>query len=245
MLKRYWIGDMVNKMAEWFLHFLWSMVQPVIKIYYRFVKKCIIDRRVNLSYISKFEGRNRIGENSYFIQSDIGYASYIGREGYFYNTSIGKYSCIGPRVKIIVGQHPTSKIASIHPAFFAKRNVIRMSYVNKTIFDENRMADDSMKSVIIGNDVWIGADVLIMEGIKIGDGAIIAAGSLVLNDVEPYEVVGGHPAKHLRFRFGKEEINKLLKEPWWDMDNDWIRANAYLFEDINLLLDKLEEKHDK
>lgn len=70
--------------------------------------------------------------------------------------------------------------------------------------------------VIIGSDVWIGRDVTIMSGIKIGDGAVIAASSHVVKNVEPYTVCGGNPAKFIKHRFDKELIDKFLELKWWN-----------------------------
>lgn len=78
---------------------------------------------------------------------------------------------------------------------------------------------------IIGNDVWIGYDSLIMPGIKIGDGAIIASRSVVVSDVAPYTIVGGNPAKEIRKRFSDDIINKLLKIAWWDWSKEKISNN--------------------
>ncbi|WP_373285004.1 type B chloramphenicol O-acetyltransferase [Bowmanella pacifica] len=68
---------------------------------------------------------------------------------------------------------------------------------------------------VIGNDVWIGSETMIMPGVKIGDGAIIASRAVVTKDVAPYEVVGSNPAKHIRFRFSESEISMLLDMEWW------------------------------
>ena len=67
-------------------------------------------------------------------------------------------------------------------------------------------------NIVIGNDVWIGAKSTILSGVKIGDGAIVAAGALVTKDVEPYSVVGGNPAKHLKYRFDKDNIEKTTSD---------------------------------
>ena len=69
-------------------------------------------------------------------------------------------------------------------------------------------------NVIIGNDVWIGSNVTIMSGVTIGDGAVIANNSHVVKNVEPYTLVGGNPAKLIKYRFSKEQIEKLLKIKW-------------------------------
>lgn len=69
---------------------------------------------------------------------------------------------------------------------------------------------------IVGNDVWIGSEAMIMSGIKIGHGAIIASRAVVTKDVGPYEVVGSNPAKHIKFRFSELEITMLLEMAWWN-----------------------------
>lgn len=78
-------------------------------------------------------------------------------------------------------------------------------------------ADGFVRSgdTVIGNDVWIGSEAMIMAGVTIGDGAIIASRAVVTKDVAPYEIVGSNPAKHIRFRFEPEQIEKLLEMQWW------------------------------
>jgi acetyltransferase-like isoleucine patch superfamily enzyme len=94
--------------------------------------------------------------------------------------------------------------------------------------------------IIIGNDVWIGAKSTIMSGVKIGDGAIVAAGALVTKDVEPYSVVGGNPAKLLKYRFDKQQIADLLEIAWWNWGEDKIREEAMLLwsSDLNEFIKK-------
>ena len=78
--------------------------------------------------------------------------------------------------------------------------------------------------VLIGNDVWIGDNAFIYSGVRVGDGSIIAAGAIVTRDVEPYEVVGGVPAKHLRFRFEDEGLRcRLLALKWHEFDPSLLR----------------------
>jgi acetyltransferase-like isoleucine patch superfamily enzyme len=78
--------------------------------------------------------------------------------------------------------------------------------------------------VTIGNDVWIGNNVTIMSGLTIGDGAAIAANSHVVKNVEPYSLVGGNPAKCIKYRFTPEQIEKLLEIKWWDWDDEKINT---------------------
>jgi acetyltransferase-like isoleucine patch superfamily enzyme len=76
--------------------------------------------------------------------------------------------------------------------------------------------------VTIGNDVWVGAYASIMSGVTIGDGAVIAANAHVVKDVEPYEIVGGNPARHIRFRFEPDVINVLQRLKWWELPDEEI-----------------------
>ena len=77
-------------------------------------------------------------------------------------------------------------------------------------------------SVIIGNDVWLAYGVTIMSGVTIGHGSAIAANSHVVKDVPPYAIVGGNPAKVIRYRFSENQIDDLLKYPWWDLKDEEI-----------------------
>lgn len=83
----------------------------------------------------------------------------------------------------------------------------------------------------IGNDVWIGANVTLIEGKNIGDGAIIGAGAVVTHDVEPYAVAGGVPARVIRYRYPKEMIDAFLRIKWWDWPVEKINANFEFFYD--------------
>ncbi|RJX70947.1 type B chloramphenicol O-acetyltransferase [Vibrio sinensis] len=76
---------------------------------------------------------------------------------------------------------------------------------------------------IIGNDVWIGSEAMIMPGITIGDGAVIASRAVVTKDVAPYSIVGSNPAKHLRFRFSVSEIEMLLEMKWWNWQDEQVK----------------------
>lgn len=97
---------------------------------------------------------------------------------------------------------------------------------------------DNKGNIVIGNDVWIGYEAVIMAGVHIGDGAIIAARAVVTKDVPPYTIVGGTPAKEIRKRFDAEVIQQLLMLKWWDWSADNIRqCLPYIMEGkINELL---------
>jgi len=84
---------------------------------------------------------------------------------------------------------------------------------------------DNKGDIVIGNDVWIGYEAVMMPGVQVGDGAIIAAKSVVVSDVSPYTIVGGNPAKQIRQRFEDEVIRALLEVAWWNWDIQKITRN--------------------
>lgn len=88
--------------------------------------------------------------------------------------------------------------------------------------------------VIIGNDVWIGANVTIMSGTNIGDGSIVANNSHIVKDIEPYSIYGGNPAKFIKYRFSKEQIEKLLQIKWWFWEDEKINRFAPLLCNENI-----------
>ena len=86
----------------------------------------------------------------------------------------------------------------------------------------------SRGDIVIGNDVWIGYEAVIMPGVKIGDGAIVSAKSVVVKDVPPYMIVGGNPAVGLKLRFSEAEITQLLEIEWWNWEIEKITRNIHL-----------------
>ena len=143
--------------------------------------------------------------------------------------SIGAFCSIAEGQLVIPNDHrmdwiTTSPIASLKQFSFTDKD-----YMSEYISGEDR-------KVVIGNDVWIGARCIIFEGITIGDGAVIAAGSIIRKDVPPYAVVGGVD-KILKYRFDKDTVNKLLQIQWWNWDDEKIRRNIDLFRDKNNFLE--------
>lgn len=182
----------------------------------------------------KCEGNNYFGFNSYVENIEIGYASYIGQFTELQNAIIGKYTSIGPNVKIIRGQHPSHTFVSTHPAFYSINHSIGFTYVEDQKFEEFRYVTENF-SIKIGNDVWIGDSVKIMEGVSVADGTIVAAGAVVVGDTEPYSIVGGVPAKVIRYRFDQDDILYLLRLKWWNKDKEWLKVNGEYFENIREL----------
>ncbi len=226
---------------KWIMSLGWRIALNFVKFYYIILKECEFEAHSFISYLTRLEGHNHIGRNTYVVHSKVGYGSNISFDAYFYNTVIGKYTCIGPRCVVVCGQHPIDTMVSIHPAFFSNIKQGRLSYTNKQSFQEYKFVEGTNFSVVIGNDVWIGADVKILEGVKICDGAVLGAGALVTKDVKPYEIVVGVPAKVINNRFTKDEIEWLLKLRWWDKPEKWIKENAPYFLDIEKLKERVRD----
>jgi acetyltransferase-like isoleucine patch superfamily enzyme len=149
------------------------------------------------------------------------------------NTKIGRFSAIGDNVRTGLGRHPTSDFTSIHPCFYSPQKQAGFSFVQNQLYEEHVYVDISNKYFVeIGSDVWIGNNVLIMDGINIADGAIIAAGSVVVKNVNPYTIVGGVPAKVIKRRFDKDQIEQLLNIKWWNWSFQKIQKKHHLFYNI-------------
>lgn len=125
-----------------------------------------------------------------------------------YKLIIKKFCSIGENITIYMGGHHRLDWMTTYPFGHRYKNIFNtFNGENHCIFKGD---------VIIGNDVWIGMNSFIMDGVNIGDGAIIAAGSHVVKDIEPYSVYGGNPAKFIKYRFDEKTIEHLLKIKWWD-----------------------------
>jgi len=131
---------------------------------------------------------------------------------------IGKFCMIASGVQFVMngGNHLTDAITTYPFAIFG--GAWQDAMKNKKY--------PTKGDTVIGNDVWIGFDATIMPGVTIGDGAIIASKSVVTNNVEPYNIVGGNPAKIIRKRFNDDKIDALLKLKWWNWDIEKISANV-------------------
>ena len=212
-----------------------NIINVIYKIKYAKKHLFIGKQAYILGKSSVFEGYNRIGDGSKFYGS-MGYGSYIGENSKL-NATIGRYCCIADRVYTVSGTHPVNDFVSIHPAFYSTAKQAGFTYVDTNKFEETCLNQvDGKTSVYIGNDVWIGSNVVLLGGIKIGDGAVIAAGSIVTRDVEPYTIVGGVPAKIIRKRFQSEQIDFLNSFCWWNKDSKWLKDNCVNMENIEMFM---------
>lgn len=201
-------------------------------------KKCKIHSSCDLRGNTIFEGKNKIGPHSFLESSRLGFGSYIGSNCHFYKTEIGRFTSIGNWVNVIQSTHPVSQNISTHPAFYKSLVGKRFNYSNES-FNESLSIDKDV-CVRIGNDVWIGDCVLIKGGVTIGNGAIVAMGSVVVKDVPDYAVVGGTPARIIKYRFDETIICKLKKIEWWNKDEKWIKEHAHSFADVGSFISNVD-----
>ena len=164
--------------------------------------------------------------------SKVGAYSYISANTDVENAEIGKFCSISDHCRIGMGGHNTNQI-STSPIFTEAFNATKFQWTTK---DANAAP---MKKAIVGNDVLVGSHALILGGVTIGDGAVVAAGAVVTKDVPPYAVVGGVPAKVIKYRFSQDIIDKLQEVKWWDWTAEKLKDNIGLFQEDGIKIDDL------
>lgn len=138
-----------------------------------------------------------------------------------FGTKVGRYCAIASEVKVLGERHPMEWAAMTSMLYYDFRVFPHQPFVaiqndfNNGEFNYEMPQDTFKPDPVIGNDVWIGQDVLLAQGIKIGTGAVVGAGSVVTRDVPPYAIVGGVPARIIRYRFPEELIDRFLASRWW------------------------------
>ncbi|GAB1584242.1 CatB-related O-acetyltransferase [Phyllobacterium phragmitis] len=198
-----------------------------------------VDRRKIEKYVEKkvtFREDVSVGENSVILSGgiifNIGSYSYSWSH-FVHGFSIGNYCSISKNVRVMGVNHPIDRFTT-SPITYDKTFPIFSDVISQSGLVQVSNAA-TLAPPKIGHDVWIGQDVLLARGIIIGNGAIIAAGSVVTKDVQPYEIVGGAPAKLIRKRFDDRTIDHLQSTKWFDFDiaSMEIKADAAIPEFIS------------
>lgn len=180
------------------------------KILLYFLNTPDVRENVKLSGFSRglqnvtFEGKNAVPDRCNFSgKIHIGYATTLGYNNLLGgNITIGKYCQLGVDVAIHATNHPIYHLTT---------------YINSNLFDGELKQFKEENTISIGHDVWVGHNVIIVGNVTIGNGAILAAGSVVTKDVEPYSIVAGVPAKPLKKRFSEKVISEIEELQWWNL----------------------------
>ncbi len=197
-------------------------------LYAKFVKKIILGKAIINSKIHK---TSIVGSGSNVVNTIIEKYSYCGYDCQIVNTTIGAFCSISDHVFIGGAEHPMDWLC-MSPVFQNVRHSGPKKRFAKFVLPKS-------KCTIIGNDVWIGHGVTIKQGVKIGDGAVLGSNALVTKDVPPYAIVGGVPAKVIKYRFTQDVIDRLEEIRWWNLPDEEITKVIDLFHIKNPTLDDI------
>lgn len=163
-----------------------------------------------------FEGNNSVPHGCNFSgKVTVGFATTLGYNNFIHgDVAIGKYCQIGVDVAIFSKNHPTNYMST---------------YINNNLFNGELKSIRQENKIIIGNDVWIGHNVIVVGNVTIGNGAILAAGSVITKDVLPYSIVGGVPAKIIKKRFSQNIIHEIEELQWWNLSEAELEKIKPLF----------------
>lgn len=178
---------------------------------------CTIGRNVDL-IDTVLDDEARIAHHASVRCSMIGKFTSVGRYAKVTHSDIGRYCAISWDVTINAIEHPIDNLT-----------ISAFPYVPK-VGHFVTWREQSYKRVTIKNDVWVGANSVIMPGVTIGNGAIIGANAVVTKNIPDYAVVVGVPANIIRYRFDENTIRKLLDLKWWNLDKEIIKENIGLFQ---------------
>ena len=190
---------------------------------------CVINSHIDKTSV--------IGTSCNVSTTQMGRYSYCGNDCQIVNSEIGAFCSISDHVFIGGSEHPISRV-STSPVFQNKRH---SGPPKRFAHFETPKA----KRTTICNDVWIGHGVTIKQGVVIGDGAVIGSNALVIKDVPPYAVVGGVPAKVIKYRFPQEVIDRLDEIQWWNLPDEKISEVVELFKIENPDLEVLNKYFPK
>jgi len=182
-------------------------------------------------YKSTIHPTSKIEAGSEIQYSSFDKHSFCGYNCDFYYASIGSFCSIANDVVIGGGKHPISWVG-MSPVFYEGKDSVKAKF--------SRYKRENPLLTTIGNDVWIGRNAIIKEGVNIGHGSVIGMGSIVTKDVLPYSIVGGNPAKLLRMRFDSDIIESLIKSEWWNLDEEILGKCAQNIKDPILFLKSIK-----
>jgi acetyltransferase-like isoleucine patch superfamily enzyme len=197
---------------------------------------CMIAQSAQVSPDSRLEQPCRVYEGARLWSSQVGRCSYVGIDAILSSATVGRFVSIAPRVLIGGGMHPTREWVSSSPWFYSD------APWTGSVPASARKRFEDLPATHIGSDVWLGYAAIVLPGVTIGNGAIVGAGSVVIDDVPPYAIVVGTPARILRYRFSPEVCAKLLERAWWNLPLGELERDYESFNDHRKYLDRAADR---
>lgn len=182
---------------------------------------------------SHVDAKARITRKCKLLSSSVDKYTYVSPNTTLAYTDVGRFCSISSNCLIGLANH-SLEFLSTSPIYTNQHNSTGYIWSSADLFEE-------YKHTVIGSDVWIGSNVIIIGGVNIGSGSIVGAGAVVTKDVPPYAIVGGVPAKIIRYRFDRPIVEKLLQMEWWNAPEEKLRANMVYFQSNDISLEKLSE----
>jgi phosphonate metabolism protein (transferase hexapeptide repeat family) len=181
-----------------------------------------------------------IGARTILLETEVGDYSYIVNDSNVAYTKFGKFCSIAAMTRINPGNHPMQRASQAHFTYRAS------SYFPGEADDADFFAWRRAHRVVIGHDVWIGHGAIVLPGRSVGDGAVIAAGSIVTKDVAPDTLVAGNPARPVRQRFPGQIASRMMRLEWWHWSHERLRLALPDFRRLSAeeFLDRYETAQD-